>query len=125
MRWPCHLRPLPLKGGGSGWRSRWSKDDPHPTAGRSTSPFQGERKKEAFAPTASLSQKPVRPHHGAPHVRRRRVVEAKAFLRLAEIAPDDVDEIVEIHLHVRVKRIDVVDADQPRGHVPLVIPRAL
>src|SRR5256885_13374055 len=44
------------------------------------------------------SQKPVRPHHGAPHVRGGRVVEAETLLRLAEVAPDDVDEIVEVHL---------------------------
>src|SRR5436190_24388667 len=65
------------------------------------------------------SQEPVRPHHGAPHVRRRRTVEPEPLLGLAEIAPDDVDEIVEIDLGVRIERIDIVHADQPRRHVPL------
>src|SRR5215470_7041421 len=71
------------------------------------------------------SQEPRRPHDGAPHVRGRAVVEAQAFLRLLEVAADDVDEVVEMDLGVRIERVDVVERDQPRGHVPLVRPRAL
>src|SRR4051794_36778325 len=59
-----------------------------------------------FIARPPFSQEPVRPHHGAPHVRRRAVVEAEPFLGLAEIAPDDVDEIVEVNLGVRIERVD-------------------
>src|SRR5689334_5933691 len=52
----------------------------------------------------SGSQEPVRPHHGAPHVRGGRIVEPEALFGLAEVAPDDVDEVVEVHLHVRIER---------------------
>src|SRR2546423_15481781 len=96
------IRYLPLKGGGSGWESSALEADPRPTASRLPSPLQGKVKKEARAARSSLSQEPVRPHHGAPHVRRGRIVEAEPLLRLAEVAPDDVDEIVQVHLHVRI-----------------------
>ena len=53
------------------------------------------------------------------------VVEAKAFLRLLEIAPDDVHEIVEIDLGIWIERINVVHTNEARRHVPLVRSRAL
>ncbi len=71
------------------------------------------------------SQEPRRPHQCAPHVRRRRVVEAQAFLRLLEVATDQVDEIVELDLGIGVERIDVVHANEPRRHVVLVVAGAL
>ena len=54
-----------------------------------------------------------------------RVVEAEPLFRLLEIAPDDVDEIIEIDLGVGVERVDVVHADQARGHVVFVVAGAL
>ena len=47
-------------------------------------------------------------HNSAPHMGRGTAVEAKAFLRLLEVAADDVDEVVKIDLGVRIERIDVV-----------------
>src|SRR6185312_11689378 len=88
--------------------------------GRSSSVSMGGESSAIF-----ISQKPCRPEDRAPHVGGRRVVEAEAFLWLLEVAADDVDKVVEIDLGVRVERIDVVHADEPRGHVPLVLPRAL
>src|SRR4029078_589098 len=58
-------------------------------------------------------------------IRRRRIVEAQPFLRLLEIAADDVDKVVEIDLGIRIEGIDIVERDQPRAHVPFVVPRAL
>src|SRR5215472_15248724 len=70
-------------------------------------------------------EEPRRPHQRAPHVRRRRVVEAEALFRLLEITADDVDEIVEIDLGIGIERVDVVHADQARGRVIFVAARAL
>src|SRR4029450_9240726 len=75
--------------------------------------------------TSGASQEPRGPHQRAPHVRRRRVVETQPLFRLLEAAADDVDEIVEIDLGVRIERVDVVHADEPRGHVVLVVAGAL
>ena len=58
-------------------------------------------------------------------MRRRRIVEAEAFLRLLEVAADDVDEIVEVDLGVGIERIDVVHRDHPRRHVVFVVLGAL
>src|ERR1700736_1236568 len=73
----------------------------------------------------AFSQKPVRPHDRAPHVRRRTAVEAEAFLGLAEVAADDVGELLELDLDVGVEGVEVVHADHARRHVPFVVPRAL
>src|SRR5262249_5151547 len=59
-------------------------------------------------PTPTGLQKSRRPHQRAPHVRRRRVVEAEALFRLLEITADDVDEIVEVDLGIGIERVDVV-----------------
>ena len=72
-----------------------------------------------------LLQEPRRPHDRPPHMRGRAVVPAEAFLRLAEVAADDVLELIEVDLGVRIEGVDVVHADQPRGLVVLVVPRAL
>ena len=42
----------------------------------------------------------IREDHRSPHVRRRAAVEAEAFLRLLEVATDDVNERIERDLHV-------------------------
>src|SRR5262245_30662451 len=68
------------------------------------------------------SQEPRWPHHSAPHMRGRAVVEAQPFLWLLEVAADDVDEVVEVYLRVRIERIDIIERDQSRRHVPLVVP---
>src|SRR5579859_150854 len=68
-----------------------------------------------------LLQEPRGPHHRAPHVGHRTVVETKAFLRLAEVAAENIDEIFQMDFDIRVKRIQVVDRDQPAGHIPLVL----
>src|SRR5262245_53552214 len=44
-----------------------------------------------------------RPHDGAPHVRRRTVVEPQPFLGLAEMPADHVRELLQLDLHVRVE----------------------
>src|SRR5262245_19885824 len=77
-----HSIPPPARGRSTAKRSG---------GGQTLSPtlsLSGRGGEPGFAARPSLSQKPVRPHHGAPHVRRRRVVEPEPFLGLAEIAPD-------------------------------------
>ena len=64
-----------------------------------------------------LRRSPNRP----PDMRGGAVVEAEAFFRLAEIPADDVDEGIEADLRRVIERIDVVQRDLPRGHVPFVI----
>jgi 2-keto-4-pentenoate hydratase/2-oxohepta-3-ene-1,7-dioic acid hydratase in catechol pathway len=63
------------------------------------------------------SQEVVRPDHRPPHVRHRGAVEPEAFGRLAEVAADDVLELVDLDLDVGVERVDVVDREQPGRHV--------
>src|SRR5262245_1441532 len=77
-------------------------------------------KTQRCAQAGACLEEPRRPHQRAPHVRRWRVVEAEALFRLLEIAADDVDEIVEIDLGIGIERVDVVHADQARGHVIFV-----
>ena len=45
----------------------------------------------------------------------------QAFFRLAEVAADDVLEVLKVDLRVGVEGVDVVDRDQAAGHVPLVV----
>ena len=56
---------------------------------------------------------------------RRALVEAQPFFRLPEVAADDVRELVQLHPHVGVEGVEVVDGEQPRRHVPLVPARVL
>ena len=70
-----------------------------------------------------ISKEVVRPDDAAPHVRRPRVVEAEPLFRLPEVSPDHVLEIFDFDFHARVKRIEVVAGDEPRGHVPFVFAR--
>src|SRR5260221_3814600 len=86
----------------------------------------------ATAPTSAVSrirriglQIPRRLPQRAPHVRRRAAVVAQALRRLAEVAADDVGELLELDLGVRIERVEVVHAHHARGHVPLVLPRLL
>src|SRR5207244_1561782 len=64
-----------------------------------------------------------RPHHGAPHVRRRARIEAEPFLGLLEVPAHDVRELLQLHLHVGIEGVEVVDRDQARRHVPCVLAR--
>src|SRR5262247_1174190 len=57
----------------------------------------------------------------APHVRRRAVVKTQALVRLLEVTPDDVNEGFPAHHRVGVERVDVVDGNHARSHVPIVI----
>ncbi len=81
-------------------------------------PGRGDRSGGSHRPG---SQEVVRPDHRPPHVGDRRAVEAQAFLRLLEVAADDVGELLGIDVPVVVEGVDVVDRDQARGHVPAVI----
>ncbi len=54
-----------------------------------------------------------RPDHRPPHMRDRAIVEAEPFLRLPEVAADNVGELVQLDMHVRVERIDVMHRDHP------------
>ncbi len=40
---------------------------------------------------------------------------------MLEVAPHDVGEIFDIDLDIRIEGIEIVDRDQTRRHVPLVI----
>jgi hypothetical protein len=53
------------------------------------------------------------------------VVEAQALVRLPEVPPDDVDEGFPAHDRIGVERVDVVNGNHARSHVPLVITGAL
>src|SRR5260370_37177684 len=55
----------------------------------------------------------------------RTVVEAEALFRLAEIAADNVGELLELDIYVGVERVDVVHGDLPARHVPFVVPHTL
>src|SRR5687768_14487118 len=58
------------------------------------------------------------PDHHAPPVRHRTMVKPAALRRLFEVVADDVNEVVETDLRIRVKGVDVVDDDQSADHVP-------
>jgi len=55
----------------------------------------------------------------------RAIVVSKPFFRLFEMAADDIDEWVDRHDRFRVERIEIVDRDEPRLHVPLVVSNPL
>src|SRR5881628_1796826 len=77
------------------------------------------------AATARVLEVLRRHHDGAPHVRRRTRVPPEPFLRLPEVAAHHVRELLELHLHGGIEGVEVIDADQPRTHVPRVIARVL
>src|SRR5579862_1391688 len=74
----------------------------------------------AFQASGRL-ERVVRVRQRTPHVRARTVVVTEAFLRRLEVAADDVLERIDRHLRVRIERVEVVDRDEPRLHVPLVV----
>src|SRR5271170_2381539 len=84
---------------------------------------------ECFYRRARVSWYPLqvlrRSDHRAPHMRNRAVVKAKALFGLAEIAADNVGEFLQLDMHVRVERIDVVHGYLPARHVPFVVPHPL
>ena len=61
----------------------------------------------------------------APHVRDRAVVVPEPFLGLLEVAADDVDERIEADDRIGVERVEIVHRNEPRLHVPLVVPEHL
>src|SRR5215469_11646519 len=70
-------------------------------------------------------QEVVWPDHGPPHVCYWRAVESEPFFGLPEVPAHDVLELVVINDRGGVERVDVVDGDQARGHVPAVPARRL
>src|SRR5688572_3813185 len=70
----------------------------------------------------SALERRIRPRDGPPHVGDGRVVVPEPFLRLLEVAPNDVDKRLDRYDGVRIERIQVVYGDEPRFHVPLVVP---
>ena len=58
-------------------------------------------------------------------MRRRAVVVPEALFRLLEMAADDIREFCRIHNVVRIKRVKIVERNQPRRHVPLMIAAVL
>src|SRR5437867_7377501 len=83
------------------------------------------RARRSYAETPLRSEILRRHHDGAPHVRRGAGIPAEAFLRLPEVAAHHVRELLELHLHGGIERVEVVDANQARAHVPLVLARVL
>src|SRR5580704_1989556 len=61
-----------------------------------------------------------RPDHRPPHMGDRAVIEAQALLGLAEVAADDVGELVELDMQVGIERVDVMQGNLPARHVPFV-----
>src|ERR1700737_3074531 len=58
-------------------------------------------------------------------MRDRTAVEPEALFGLLKIAADDISEVLELDDDVRIKCVEVVEADQPGRHVPFVIPSPL
>ena len=50
-----------------------------------------------------ILQIPRRPVNRAPHVRGRALIKAQAFFRLAEVAANDIGELFQLHMHIRVE----------------------
>src|SRR5881296_739187 len=66
-------------------------------------------------------QRIVRHCHRTPHMSHRTAVVPESFLRVFEVAADDVDKGIDFHDHPGLERIQVVHRNQPRFHVPLVV----
>ncbi len=54
-------------------------------------------------------------------MRHRAIVESQAFFGLLEIAADDVDELIERGVHLRIEGVQVVHRHHARFHIPLVL----
>src|SRR5437899_12522209 len=74
-----------------------------------------------FAAAGPVLQVLRRPVDRAPHVGRRTVIEAEPFLRLLEMAADDVRELLELDAHAGGERVEIVHGDQARRFIPLVL----
>src|SRR5262249_5570259 len=112
-------------------RPRWREE--HTTTARPScraiGPIRYSPADDAGSEGPGLQQSPlqrmIREHHRPPHVRHGAAVEAEPFLWLLEVAPDDVDEGIERHLHVGLEGVQIVDRDHARFHVPLVVARVV
>src|SRR5690348_15338956 len=62
-----------------------------------------------------------RPVDRAPHVGGGAVVEAQAFVGLLEVAADHVRELLDVGIELRIERVEIVDRNEPRRAVPLVL----
>lgn len=51
----------------------------------------------------------------------RAVVETQAFFRLAEMTSDDIGKVINVYRHAFLERIEIIQSNEPRGHVPLMI----
>src|SRR5882757_204941 len=68
------------------------------------------------------SQKIVRPYYGSPHMSGRGRIQPEPFGGLAEMPADDVLETLRLGRRGVIEKIDVVEGNQARRHVPAVIP---
>ena len=79
----------------------------------------------AFARPWQVVKENFRPDHRAPHVGDGRIVEAEAFLRLLEVAADDILEFLRIDLDAFLEGIEIVERDRARAHIPAMLARGL
>src|SRR5688572_27339431 len=56
----------------------------------------------------------IREHDRPPHMRHGAIVESQPFLRLLEVASDDVDKRLDRHLGIGVERVEIVHRHQAR-----------
>src|SRR5712691_644389 len=96
-----------------------------PSEKQTSTPCQGSSRSMPGWSAVRRLQIPRRPVDRAPHVGRRAVVPAEPFLGLAEVLLDDVGELLQLDFHARIERVEVVDREQARAHVPLVRARGL
>src|SRR5882757_7171160 len=68
------------------------------------------------------SQKIVRPYQGSPHMSGRGRIQPEPFGRLTKMPADDVLEEFRVRRRGVIEKVDVVEGNQARGHVPAVIP---
>ena len=68
----------------------------------------------------------MRPDHGAPHMGYRRTVESQPFPRLLEIPSHHVLKLIDAEIrHIGIEGVEIIQGNQPRGHVPAVIARLI
>src|SRR6266508_2004073 len=78
-----------------------------------------------FAAAGPVLQVLRRVVHRPPHVRRRTVIEAQAFLRLLEVTTDHVRELLELHVRVGIECVEIVHCDEARSLITRVLTRVL
>src|SRR5262245_52764081 len=98
--------------------SRTSRSAARAAAIRSRSPTR------SFFATKRPLQVLRRVIHRPPHVRGWTLIESEPFLRLPEVTTDDVRELLELDLHVRIERVEIIHGDEAARLVPLVLARA-